>query len=84
MWHPEQLPTSHIQAEPSAGVKLERKRSEILGLAWPERKAFVPAKARLWHTAAPGGFPKLCRGRQIKAPAMGGTGASHFHVAYSG
>jgi hypothetical protein len=35
------------------GSQLERKGSEILGLAWPERKAFVPAKARLWRTAAP-------------------------------
>jgi len=34
-------------------VNLERKRSEILGLAWPERKAFVPAKPKHWHTAAP-------------------------------
>ena len=41
-----------IQAEGSAGVsrmlsgsQLERKCSESLGPTWPERKAFVPAKA---------------------------------------
>jgi hypothetical protein len=36
-----------------SGSQLERKCSESLGLTWPERKAFVPAKARFWHTAAP-------------------------------
>jgi hypothetical protein len=36
-----------------SGSQLERTCSESLGLTWPERKAFVPAKAMLWHTAAP-------------------------------
>jgi hypothetical protein len=54
------------------GSQLERKAQQVSWPMWPERKAFVPAKATLWHSG-PGGFPKLRRGRQIKTPASVGT-----------
>jgi hypothetical protein len=44
----------HIDTLLCAGNNLDKVREiESLGPMWPERKAFVPAKARLWHTAAP-------------------------------
>ena len=48
-----------------SGCQLERKRSQSLGLVWPDRKSIVRAKAKALAHSGPGGFPKARRGRQI-------------------
>ena len=54
-------------------LQLERKRSEKFWVVWPDTQSHSSPRSLSTGTQRPRWFPKLCRGRQKKAPARSDT-----------